>query len=70
MKNVGGLDRKLRIAVGVGLIAFAASTGTAWAYLGVIPLATGLLGWCPAYCPLKISTAKSCGSCSTGKCGE
>lgn len=49
-KNVGGIDRILRIAVGLVLIALAA-TGTVglWGYIGVVPLLTGLLGWCPPY---------------------
>jgi hypothetical protein len=49
-KNVGGIDRILRIAIGLVLIALAA-TGTAgvWGYIGLVPLATGLIGWCPPY---------------------
>jgi len=63
-KNVGGIDRVLRVFVGAALIAgFALNQEGAysWLYLiGIIPLATGLLGTCPAYsifgfntCPLK-----------------
>lgn len=61
LRNVGGIDRILRIIVGLVLIALAA-TGTVgwWGWIGVVPLATGLLGTCPAYrliglntCPLK-----------------
>ncbi len=49
-KNVGGIDRVLRIVVGLVLIALAA-TGTVglWGYVGVVPLLTGLVGWCPPY---------------------
>ena len=49
-KNVGGIDRGIRITVGVVLVALAA-TGTVgvWGWLGVLPLATGLMGWCPPY---------------------
>lgn len=49
-KNVGGIDRVLRIVVGLVLIALAA-TGTVglWGYIGVVPLLTGLVGWCPPY---------------------
>jgi hypothetical protein len=49
-RNVGGIDRTLRILVGLGLMA-AAATGTVglWGYLGVVPLLTGLVGWCPPY---------------------
>ena len=48
--NVGGIDRGLRIVAGLVLIALAA-TGTVgwWGWLGVLPLATGLIGWCPPY---------------------
>lgn len=57
MKNVGGLDRGLRIIVGLVLIALAA-TGTVgwWGWLGVVPLATGLLRFCPLYPLLGISS--------------
>ena len=49
-KNVGGIDRTLRIVLGLVLIALAA-TGTVgwWGYVGVVPLLTGLVGWCPHY---------------------
>ncbi|GGH60382.1 DUF2892 domain-containing protein [Frigidibacter albus] len=62
--NVGGIDRILRVAVGLALIAafFLNSEGQyRWLYLiGIVPLATGLLRTCPLYsifglstCPLK-----------------
>lgn len=60
-RNVGGIDRILRIVVGLVLIGLAA-TGTVglWGWIGVVPLATGLIGTCPAYrllgmntCPMK-----------------
>lgn len=59
-KNVGGIDRILRIVVGLVLIALAV-TGTVgiWGYIGVVPLLTGLIGWCPAYLPLGIKTCKT-----------
>jgi membrane protein implicated in regulation of membrane protease activity len=48
--NVGGLDRMARIAIGLVLVGLAASGSVgAWAWLGVIPLATGAIGWCPPY---------------------
>ncbi|ESW60142.1 MAG: hypothetical protein Q27BPR15_13565 [Rhodobacter sp. CACIA14H1] len=59
-KNVGGIDRVLRIVVGLALIAgFFLNTDGAyrWAYLiGIVPLATGLLSTCPLYSVLGIST--------------
>lgn len=48
--NVGGIDKILRIVVGAGLIgATVAGMLPIWGYIGIIPLATGLMGWCPAY---------------------
>ncbi|WP_067222256.1 YgaP family membrane protein [Marinomonas gallaica] len=57
--NVGGLDKILRIVVGVLLIALAL-TGVigAWGYIGVIPLATGVFNFCPLYTLLGINTCK------------
>ena len=61
--NVGGIDRILRIVVGLVLIGLAA-TGTVgwWGWLGVVPLLTGLFSFCPLYtllgrntCPMKKS---------------
>ena len=56
-KNVGGIDRTLRIVLGLVLIGLAAS-GTVgwWGYLGVVPLLTGLIGWCPPYALLGWNT--------------
>jgi len=55
--NVGTIERGIRIAVGVVLIALAATNTVGWwGWLGVIPLATGLLGWCPPYALLGINT--------------
>lgn len=58
--NVGGIDKLIRIAVGVALIAWALlANGPAWAWIGVIPLATGLFNFCPAYTLLGIKTCKT-----------
>ena len=54
--NVGGIDKILRILVGIALIVWALFGGPVWAWIGVVPLATGLLGWCPAYTLLGIKT--------------
>ncbi|NDY92713.1 YgaP family membrane protein [Ideonella livida] len=59
--NVGGIDRMARILVGLALVALAA-TGTVgvWGWIGLVPLGTGLAGFCPLYpliglntCPMK-----------------
>jgi glyoxylate carboligase len=60
--NVGGIDKTLRIVAGAGLIgATVAGLLPVWGYIGIVPLATGLMGWCPAYSLLGIKT------CSTSK---
>jgi len=61
--NVGGIDRILRIAVGVVVVALAV-TGKigAWGYIGVLPILTGLIGWCPGYSPFGINTCKTKGA--------
>lgn len=62
-KNVGGIDRILRIVAGLVLIALAV-TGIVgvWGYIGVIPLFTAAIGWCPAYSILGVNT---CGCCKS-----
>ncbi|MEW5885212.1 MAG: DUF2892 domain-containing protein [Pseudomonadota bacterium] len=50
----------MRVVAGVALIALAA-TGTvgAWGYIGIVPILTAALGWCPAYLPFGINTCKT-----------
>ena len=58
--NVGGIDRFIRIIVGLGLIGWALfAEGPAWAWIGVLPLATGLFSFCGAYSILGINTCKT-----------
>ncbi len=55
--NVGGIDRILRIVVGLVLIVWAAVLGgPVWAWIGAVPLATGLFKFCPFYPLLGMST--------------
>ena len=58
--NVGTVDRILRVIAGLALIALALGYvpgyQTAWGWLGIIPLATGLLGNCPAYSIFGLNT--------------
>jgi hypothetical protein len=57
--NVGTVDRLIRIVAGAALIAGAASGQIGlWGYLGVIPIVTGTLRFCPAYLPFGLSTCK------------
>ncbi|MEL6211516.1 MAG: DUF2892 domain-containing protein [Pseudomonadota bacterium] len=59
--NIGSLDRILRIVVGLALIALAA-TGLlgVWAFIGVVPLVTAFVKFCPAYALLGLRTCNDC----------
>jgi len=58
-KNVGAVERVIRIIAGIAILSLAfIGPKSPWAYLGIIPLATGLIGWCPPYALLGISTCK------------
>ena len=57
--NVGGIDRVLRILAGVALLAlvFVLEGNARWfGLVGLVPLATGLAGYCPAYALFGLST--------------
>lgn len=56
--NVGGIDRILRIVVGVAVIAWGVYAQNWWGAVGVIPLITGLIRWCPAYLPFGLNSCK------------
>ncbi|MHB8622116.1 MAG: YgaP family membrane protein [Sulfuricaulis sp.] len=58
-KNVGGVDRAVRVVAGLGILCLAfIGPRTAWGYLGLVPITTGLIGWCPAYLPFGIKTCR------------
>lgn len=60
IKNVGGIDRILRIVVGLGLLSLAfVGPKTPWGWIGLVPLLTAAIGFCPAYLPFGIKTCKS-----------
>lgn len=55
--NVGTLDKILRTIVGLGLISLVfVGPHTPWGWIGLIPLATAVLGWCPPYALLGFNT--------------
>jgi hypothetical protein len=57
--NVGGLDRALRIIIGLALISLVfIGPQTAWGWIGVVPLLTGAVGWCGLYTVLGLNTCK------------
>ena len=56
--NIGRAERIVRVVLGVGILSLAfVGPRSGWAYLGLVPLLTGLVGWCPPYALLGISTA-------------
>ena len=54
--NVGQMDRIFRIVLGLALLAWALTGGPVWAWIGVVPLATGLFKFCPLYSMLGFNT--------------
>ncbi len=60
-KNIGKVERVIRIIAGAAITSLAFwGPQSPWAFLGLIPLATGLIGWCPPYAVLGFSTCKNC----------
>ncbi|WP_455205717.1 YgaP family membrane protein [Kaarinaea lacus] len=58
-QNVGGIDKVIRIVVGLALISLVfIGPKTPWGWVGLIPLATALINFCPLYPLLGISTRK------------
>ena len=56
-QNVGSIDRAIRAIVGIGLISLVfVGPQTVWGWIGVVPLATAIIGWCPPYALLGINT--------------
>lgn len=56
--NVGHLDRILRIVVGLAILVYGYMMGSWWGLIGLIPLITGLIKWCPVYTLIGASTCK------------
>ncbi|MGC2774278.1 MAG: DUF2892 domain-containing protein [Bradyrhizobium sp.] len=56
-QNVGKIDRLIRIIVGLAILSLTViGPQTLWGLLGLIPLGTALIGWCPPYAMLGINT--------------
>ena len=56
MKNSGSIDRVLRIVVGLAVVGWGVYSKNWWGAVGVVPLLTGLIGWCPAYTLFGLNT--------------
>lgn len=57
--NVGNADRLIRIALGLAIIGWGYANQNWLGAIGLVPLATAFMRWCPAYLPFGISTCKS-----------
>ena len=56
--NVGRVERVIRVAAGLLLIGFGVGINSWWGWLGLLPLLTGIMGWCPVSSLLGISTSR------------
>lgn len=56
--NVGGIDKALRIIAGLGIIGAGVYMGSWWGAVGLVPLVTGLINFCPAYAIFGLKTCK------------
>jgi len=56
--NVGGTDRIIRVILGVGIIAIGIYFKSWLGVIGVVPILTAAVGWCPAYIPFGISSCQ------------
>jgi len=57
-KNVGTIDTIIRIVLGIIILLVGWYFNTWWGLIGILPILTGLFGWCPGYLPFKFSTYK------------
>jgi hypothetical protein len=57
-RNIGSVDRWVRIVLGIAIIVVGVVMKSWWGVIGLLPLVTALVGWCPAYLPFRITTTK------------
>jgi hypothetical protein len=59
-RNVGGIDRAFRAILGLALISLVfVGPQTVWGWIGLVPLATAIVAWCPPYSILGINTCRT-----------
>lgn len=58
-KNMGDLDKKLRLGFGVATLTIGYLNDSWWGLIGLVPIITSFISFCPFYLPLKMSTIKS-----------
>ncbi|MEI6847192.1 MAG: DUF2892 domain-containing protein [Chlorobiaceae bacterium] len=59
-KNLGQNDKIIRVVIGIAIIAVGVINCSWWGAVGIIPLLTAFVGFCPLYTLLKISTGGNC----------
>ena len=57
-RNIGKKDQIVRIVIGIVIIVIGLIFKSWWGAIGIIPIITAAIGWCPAYLPFGISTYK------------
>ena len=58
-QNIHNIERVVRVVIGAAIVSLVfIGPQSPWGWLGLVPIATGLLGWCPPYAMLGISTCK------------
>lgn len=57
--NVGGIDRGVRVVMGLALLGAGVYLKSWWGLVGIVPLFTAAIGWCPAYLPFGLSTCRT-----------
>ncbi len=57
-KNIGSLDKNLRISLGAIILIIGYLNDSWWGLVGILPIITSFMGFCPAYFPFKFSTIK------------
>lgn len=58
-RNIGDIERVVRVVAGLGILSLVfVGPQTLWGLLGIVPVLTGLTGWCPPYSLLGISTCR------------
>lgn len=65
-RNIGLTDRGIRIVVGIAILFIGLFLESWWGLIGLIPLATAFVRWCPLYAPFNISTIKRGGTVRGG----
>lgn len=67
-KNIGKADRTVRIIAGITIVSLGIYFGSWWGAIGIVPLLTAFISWCPAYSIFGISTCGSSCCCGASSC--